>query len=246
MYICVHSYTVIYLCLYCIQLFATLWTAACQALLSMVFPRQGYRSGLPFPIPWDLPDPGIKSESLVSPALAGGFFATETHGKQGTWRPLLLTWITLCEEPPHAHSLPHKWLPQPLVSTDHENETLVTQSAASLHPSSWTWPMLSGSPSWGPRQSLLLSSASLPSALFFSSFVLSSLGKKPPLASWDVWTFCSEQPTHCKRPFSFLAVAFRIWPLLARSGFNLFLIWPYVFMGFWINPSHFLGRKCNF
>ena len=74
MYICVHSYTVIYLCLYCIQLFATLWTAACQALLSMVFPRQGYRSGLPFPIPWDLPDPGIKSESLVSPALVGRFF----------------------------------------------------------------------------------------------------------------------------------------------------------------------------
>ena len=232
-----------------VRLFATPWTVAHQALLSMVFPRQEYWNGLPFPSPGDLPNLGIKPTSPVSPAspaLAGGFFSTETHGKQGAWRPLLLTWITLCEEPPHAHSLPHKWLPQPLVSTDHEDETLVTQSAASLHPSSWTWPMLWGSPSWGPRQSLLLSSASLPSALFFSSFVPSSLGKKPPLASWDVWTFCSEQPTHCKRPFSFLAVAFWIRPLLARSGFNLFLIWPYVFKGFWINPSHFLGRKCNF
>ena len=74
MFICVHSYTVIYLCLCCIQLFATPWTAACQALLSMVFPRQGYRSGLPFPIPWDLPNPGIKPKSLASPALVGRFF----------------------------------------------------------------------------------------------------------------------------------------------------------------------------
>ena len=40
----------------------------------MEFSKQGYWSGLPFPPPGDLPDPGIKS---ISPALAGGFFTAE-------------------------------------------------------------------------------------------------------------------------------------------------------------------------
>ena len=44
--------------------------------LSMGFSRQEYFSGLPCPLPGDLPDPGIKSVSLMSPALAGGFFTT--------------------------------------------------------------------------------------------------------------------------------------------------------------------------
>ena len=43
----------------------------------MEFSRQEYWSGLPIPIPGDLPDPGTESASLVSPALAGGFFTTE-------------------------------------------------------------------------------------------------------------------------------------------------------------------------
>ena len=53
-----------------------------QALLSMGFPRQEYWNGLPFPPPGDLPDPGIKPKSLVSPELAGGFFTTESPGKR--------------------------------------------------------------------------------------------------------------------------------------------------------------------
>ena len=48
------------------QLFATLWTVACQAPLSMGFHRQEYWSGLPFPSPGDLPNPGIKPTSLIS------------------------------------------------------------------------------------------------------------------------------------------------------------------------------------
>ena len=59
----------------------TSWTVACQAPLSTEFSRQEYWSGLPFPPPGDLPDPGIKSTSLVSPALAGGFFTTSTIGE---------------------------------------------------------------------------------------------------------------------------------------------------------------------
>ena len=46
-----------------VRLFATLWTEAYQAPLSMGFSRQEYWSGLPFPSPGDLPDPGIESGS---------------------------------------------------------------------------------------------------------------------------------------------------------------------------------------
>ena len=56
----------------------TLWTIAHQAPLSMGFPRQEYCSGLPFPSPRDLPDPGIEP---VASALATGFFTTEPPGK---------------------------------------------------------------------------------------------------------------------------------------------------------------------
>ena len=47
----------------------------------MEFPRQEYWNGLPFSPPGDLPNPGIKPESPVSPALAGRFFTTEPQGK---------------------------------------------------------------------------------------------------------------------------------------------------------------------
>ena len=60
----------------CVRLFATPWTVACQASLSMGFSRHEYWNGLPFLSPGDLPDPGIKPASPVSPALAGKFFTT--------------------------------------------------------------------------------------------------------------------------------------------------------------------------
>ena len=47
-----------------VQLFATPWTVACQAPLSMELSRQEYWSGLPFPPPRDLSDPGIEPTSL--------------------------------------------------------------------------------------------------------------------------------------------------------------------------------------
>ena len=65
-----------------VQLFVTLWTVAHVAPLSMGFSRQEYCSDPS----WDLPDPGIKCASLMSPALAAGFFTTST-----TW-----------EAPPHT------------------------------------------------------------------------------------------------------------------------------------------------
>ena len=63
---------------------ATPRTVAHQAPLSMGFSRQEYWSGLPLPSPGDLSDPGIEPASLVSPALAGGFFTTALPGKDYT------------------------------------------------------------------------------------------------------------------------------------------------------------------
>ena len=61
-----------------VQLFVTLWTVTCQALLPMGFSRQEYWNGLPCPPPGDLPNPRIEPVYLVSPALARGFFTTST------------------------------------------------------------------------------------------------------------------------------------------------------------------------
>ena len=70
-------------CLYLfshVQLFATPWTAACQAPLPMGFSRQECWSRLPFPTPGDLPNPGIEPTFLATPALAGRYFVTEPPG----------------------------------------------------------------------------------------------------------------------------------------------------------------------
>ena len=61
-----------------VRLYATPWTVAHQVPLSMEFSRQEYWSGLPFPSPEDLLDPGIEP---ASPALAGRFFTTEPPEK---------------------------------------------------------------------------------------------------------------------------------------------------------------------
>ena len=62
-----------------IRLFAASWTVARQDPLPLEFSRQEYWSGLPFPPPGDLPNPGIKPVSPASPALAGRFFITSTN-----------------------------------------------------------------------------------------------------------------------------------------------------------------------
>ena len=64
----------------CIQIIVTPWTVAYQAPLSMELSRQEYWSGLPFPTPGDLPNPGIK------PVLPG-FFTTVPPGEpnQGSY-----------------------------------------------------------------------------------------------------------------------------------------------------------------
>ena len=61
-----------------VRLFVTPWTVAYQASPSMGFSRQEYWSGLPFPSPVDLPDPGIKP---WSPALQADALTSEPPGK---------------------------------------------------------------------------------------------------------------------------------------------------------------------
>ena len=63
----------------CLRLFSTPWTVAYQDPQSMGFSRQEFWSGLPFPSPGDLPNPGNKT---VSPQLAGRFFTTEPPEKR--------------------------------------------------------------------------------------------------------------------------------------------------------------------
>ena len=71
--------------------FVTPWTIACQASLSMGFPRQEYWSGLPFPSPGTLPDPGIKTKS---PAWQADSLPLSPHQRgnviqlEETWKPL--------------------------------------------------------------------------------------------------------------------------------------------------------------
>ena len=65
-----------------VRLFATPWTVAHQAPLSMGFSRQEHWSGLPFPSPGDLPNPGIKPEF---PALQADALSSEPPGKPGSF-----------------------------------------------------------------------------------------------------------------------------------------------------------------
>ena len=64
-----------------VQLFATPWTVAHQAPLSMEFFREENWRGSPLPTPRELPDPGTEGIPPVSPALAGRFFSTVPPGK---------------------------------------------------------------------------------------------------------------------------------------------------------------------
>ena len=84
----------------CVQLFESPWTVARQASLSVEFSRQECWSGLPFPSPGDLPDPGFKPTFPASPALAGRFFnqGSPTSFFNYSWRGELLPRIPFPSE----------------------------------------------------------------------------------------------------------------------------------------------------
>ena len=88
--------------------FAIPWTVACQIPLSMEFSRQEYWSGLPFPPPEDLLDPGIKPSSLISPALGRRVLPRSPLGLWGYTKSSVVKWCrTLCH--PAGCSLPARF-----------------------------------------------------------------------------------------------------------------------------------------
>ena len=92
---CILFYAAFYSMLSCVQLFVTPWTAARQAPLSVGFAWQEYCSGWPYPPPRDLPDPGIKPMSLMSPALAEDFFTTsDTRGASIICYIIAVQWLS--------------------------------------------------------------------------------------------------------------------------------------------------------
>ena len=82
-------------------LLETLWTVAHQAPLSLWLSRQEYWSGLPFPPPGDLPNPGIKPVSPVSPALQAVSLLTRNKNSRTSlavqwlwpWASIAVAWI---------------------------------------------------------------------------------------------------------------------------------------------------------
>ena len=75
-----------------VKLFTATWAAACQAPLSMDFSRQEY-----CPPPGNLPDPGTEPPSLMSPALAGGFFTTRAPWEAPAAPTSCLLYAQYCE-----------------------------------------------------------------------------------------------------------------------------------------------------
>ena len=98
----------------------TSWAVALQALLSLGFSWQEYRSRLPFLPPRDLLDTGIKPGSPASPALAGRFFITELPGK-------LVVVCKIGEIPPHLAAV-WRW-------SRYLNSAWNTPDKKSTHPS---------------------------------------------------------------------------------------------------------------
>ena len=90
-----------------VRLFATPWTRAYQASLSMGFSKQELWRGLPFHLPGDLPDPGIEPVSPLPPALAGRFITTEPPGK-----PRIFTKHFVNTDEGNEGSFPSFWLPK--------------------------------------------------------------------------------------------------------------------------------------
>ena len=92
--VCVCACMCVLSCFSPVQLCATLWTVAHQAPLSMGFSKQKYWSRLPCSPRGSLPDPEIESLSLMSPALAGGFFTI-----RATWEALSEPSLTVIKHP---------------------------------------------------------------------------------------------------------------------------------------------------
>ena len=97
-----------------VQLFADPWTIAHQTPLSVGIPRQEYWSGLPFPTPEDLPNPGIEPASFLSPALTiRSFTIRVTFFWDFIFNPIFLGVVNIIQLPTNHLSL-HEAVPKSL------------------------------------------------------------------------------------------------------------------------------------
>ena len=87
-----------------VRLFSIPWTVACQSSLFMEFSRQEHWSGLPFPSPGDVPNPGIKL-AFPGSCIAGRFFITEPPGKRPYSSQSHCLWQRLMYIPLNLYSL---------------------------------------------------------------------------------------------------------------------------------------------
>ena len=97
----------------------------------MEFSRQEYWNRLPCPSQGDLPNSGIKLTSLISPAMAGGFFTIST-----TWKPLLALFIVLLPEAhltSHCRMLNSRWVTTPSWLSRSFRHFLYSSSVYSCH-----------------------------------------------------------------------------------------------------------------
>ena len=88
-----------------VRLFATLWAVVRQTSLSMGFSRQDYWSGLPYSLPWDLPDPGIKIVSSATPSMQVGSLPLSHQGN------LYIQWNSSKTETESQIQKTNQWLP---------------------------------------------------------------------------------------------------------------------------------------
>ena len=173
-----------------VQLFAMLWTVACQAPLSRGFSRQEYWSALPCPPPEDLPNPGTEPVFLVSPELTGEFFTTSA-----TWKALITPSIqfsrSVVSDTLQPHESQHARTPCPSPTPG-----VYSNSCPS---SQWCHPAISSSvvPFSSCPQSLLASGSFPMSQLFAQggqSFGVSASASVLPMNTqdwsplgWTVW-----------------------------------------------------------
>ena len=130
-----------------VRLFAIPWTVVYQASLSMGFSRQEYWSGLPFPSPGDLPDPGIEpmSPALQADALPSDpFFTSEPPG--------MLPLVVRIRQSMHLRKIP--WLAPPVVASDW-SPTMFTQKPDSVI-CAYHWQTIYVSIRWGLTHLILL------------------------------------------------------------------------------------------
>ena len=122
----------------------TPWTVARQAPLFMGFPRQEYWNGLPLPSPGDLPNSGIKPESLAFPTLASRFFTTVPPGKPVAYSKSKSLWTSIdISNPTPFFRLKGLWIcPQEANSNPFSLLYLMNTRLNRLHSSlyaAWLW-----------------------------------------------------------------------------------------------------------